>query len=308
LSDRRTAGLSYPIFTTDGPHTLAERASMFRRIQVRTCASHVTTETDQHIKFGAKRGATMVSVMLLTLSMLTVATLVVRSSSRQAVQAGANVAREKAMMAAQSAVDLAAAHYRRQVVEQPPSDNSVLSNALMGYNPPTDPSSCTTGWDCVPGMGSQVPMTGQRNHMIGRQLSDCSGRPCMRPGSIVRLPAAGGALTDWSNVPMSEVLLNGDPEAIISVWIRNNTSEALGSGNQSGSWVADRDKRVVITAMATVRNTTVAIEQEYFIKPVGGATPLVPPTPDDGYGGGHHGDNTAVVVCEENYAGANLGN
>jgi hypothetical protein len=51
----------------------------------------------------------MVSVMLLTVSLLTVAVLVVRSSNRGVSQANALVARERALMAAQAAIELGAA-------------------------------------------------------------------------------------------------------------------------------------------------------------------------------------------------------
>ena len=56
-----------------------------------------------------QRGATMVSVMLLTVSLLTVGVLVMSSAQREVTEAGALVARERAVMVAQGAIDLAAA-------------------------------------------------------------------------------------------------------------------------------------------------------------------------------------------------------
>lgn len=252
-----------------------------------------------------QRGGAMVSVMLLTISMLTVAALIVRSSSRRATQASAWMAREKAMMAAHSAVDLAAAQFRRQIVGlEGNEDDEILSDALRGYNAPPNANVCQRDlsgdrppdYDCIPGSGDDSPTTGQRNHVLGGN-SDCAGRPCMRPGAVVRLPAADFEPRDWSEIPLAELVQGGDPEARVSVWVRNNTSEAIGGG--TGSWVSDSDNRIVITAMATVRHTTVAIEQEFLIKPPSTAVPLVPPTPDEGYGGGHNGDNTAVIVCND---------
>jgi hypothetical protein len=249
----------------------------------------------------------MVSVMLLTLSMLTVATLVVRSSSRNSNQVGASVARERALMAAHSAVDLAAAQYRRELFSNEDPDNPMLSEALAGANPPLDPSLCMRedgahpDRDCIPGEGVGVPLTGQRNHLIGLGNSDCAGRPCMRPGALVNLDDASFTPVTWSQVAMSQLVAGGDAEAKVSVWVRNNSVEALGSEG-TGSWVVDSDRRIVLTAMATVRNTTVAVEQEYYFKPGSSQQPAVAPTPDDGYGGGHHNDNVAVAVCKENYA------
>ena len=244
--------------------------------------------------------------------MMTVATLVVRSSTRQTTQASATVARERAMVAAHAAVDLAAAHYRKNIFASAEPDPTILTNALQGSHPPSDPRLCkrdlsadAPDLDCIPGMGTGVPMTGQRNHLLGNKTTDCAGRPCMRPGAVVVLPNAARDDVAWTRVPMAELVENGDPDALVTVWMRNNSAEALGAGG-TGSWVADEDYRIVLTAMATIRNTSVAIEQEYYFKPAGEATPLVPPTPDEGYGGGHHGDNTAVAVCKENYATADL--
>lgn len=251
----------------------------------------------------------MVSVLLLSLAMMTVATLVLRSATRQTQRAGAGVARERALSAAHASVELAAAHYRRLIFRSSSPDPELLSRALRGQNPPQNPRYCqrdlkadVPDLDCIPGFGDGAPLTGQRNHRLGGAgaTSDCSGRPCMRPGAVVVLPNRSGADTSWSRVPLSDLVERGDSEALVTVWIRNNSSEAL-SAEQSGSWVADEDGRVVLTGMARIRNTTVAIEQEYFFKPAELSAPLIAPTPDEGYGGGHHGDNVAVAVCSDNY-------
>lgn len=260
------------------------------------------------------RGATMVSVMLMGVSMLTVATLVMRASHRDTQRATAKVAREQAAMAAHASVELAAAHYRRQVLGANP-DAQALSVALAGSNPPSDASYCTRDLDsadgpdkdCIPGTGNNNPRTGQRNSALTAGHSDCSGRPCMRPGALVMLPGADqSAAIPWSAVPMADLMEGGDPQAIVTVWVRNNASEALGVGG-TGSWVVDKDGRVVLTGMARVRKSTVTIEQEYYFLPRAGVTAQSPSTPDEGYGGGHNGDNSAVAVCEDDYASVNMG-
>lgn len=260
------------------------------------------------------RGATMVSVMLMSVSMITIATLVMRASQRDTQRASAKVAREQAAMAAHASVELAAAHYRRAFFMAGANKEQVLSDALAGSNPPSDSRFCTRDLssadgpdkDCIPGTGSNNPRTGQRNSALTSGHSDCSGRPCMRPGALVMLPGKGSS-TDvpWSSVPMGTLLEGGDPEALVTVWVRNNSSEALGASG-TGSWIVDKDGRVVITGMARVRNSTVTVEQEYYFLPRGGVMAQSPPTPDEGYGGGHNGDNSAVAVCEQDYASSDL--
>lgn len=250
---------------------------------------------------GRQRGATMVSVMLLTVSLLTVAVLVVRSSQREVQQANAMVARERALMAAQAAIELGAAQYR-QAMEIDPT--TTLDLALAGYNPSGDPTVCSSvDQDCIPGGGGDpsVPATGQRNRYVTGK-SDCAGRPCMRQGAIARLADSQGVIVDWSQVPMRDILVGGDPEVRVSLWVRNNSADAL---DQSGgaSWIDDQDGRVVLTAMATLRNTTVAVEQEFVIGPPTSAAPWSMTTPDTGYGAGHNNDNTIADVCQQNYLG-----
>ena len=63
------------------------------------------------------------------------------------------------------------------------------------------------------------------------------------------------------------------------------------------------DGRVVLTAMATLRNTTVAIEQEFLLAPGQDKQAWSMTSPDVGYGGGHNNDNVMADVCLENFAG-----
>ena len=248
-------------------------------------------------------GATMVSVMLLTVSLMTVAVLVIRSSNREVTQANALVARERAMMAAQSTLELGAAQLRKQINDAGAAP-LVLNAALVGYNNAGDSATCTTIFeDCIPGgLGNaNVPATGQKNRWVtGR--SDCAGRPCMRQGSIAFLPDSDGVATNWVQVPLRSLLIGGDPEARVSLWIRNNTSDAVDSG-PGGSWTNDTDGRVVFTAMATVRNTTVAVEQEMALTPSDQTSAWSMSSPDVGYGGGHNNDNVMADVCVENFLG-----
>jgi hypothetical protein len=253
-----------------------------------------------------QRGATMVSVMLLTVSLMTVAALVVRSSNREVSQANALVARERALMAAQAAIELGAAQYRREInLTQAPQQ--VLNQALTGYNNAGDQSVCASVFnDCIPGGNgdANVPATGQRNRWVTGK-SDCAGRPCMRQGAIAFLPDAQGVETNWVQVPLRNLLEGADPEAVVTLWIRNNAADAIDTdtGSGSASWTHDSDGRVVLTAMATIRNTTVAIEQEYALSPGSASKAWSMASPDVGYGGGHNNDNVMADVCVENFLG-----
>ncbi len=243
---------------------------------------------------GRQRGATMISVMLLTVSLMTLGLLVVRSSAREVTQAGQLVARERAMEAAQASLELAAAQYLRM---------DVYDTELAGYYPGPGPGgSCTVAsQDCIPDDTNIV--TGQRNAELSGLGVDCGGRPCMRQGAVSNLRDVNGATVPWNDIPALDILDSGDPEARVSVWIRNNSADALGPSG-SGSWLADGDGRIVLTASATVRNTTVTIEQEVLLRLGVGPEALLPQTPDEGYGGGHNNDNSAVSVCTESYVSA----
>lgn len=252
-----------------------------------------------------QRGATMVSVMLLTVSLLTVAVLVVRSSNREVSQANALVARERALMAAQATIELGAAQYR-QSINVAGSPSVVINPALAGYNNPGDASVCSSVFtDCIPGGNgdANVPATGQKNRWVTGK-SDCAGRPCMRQGAIAFLPDSQNVPTNWTQVPLRNLLEGADPEAVVSLWIRNNSADAIDTGEtSSGSWTTDSDGRVVLTAMATVRNTTIAIEQEFALAPGSGKQAWSMASPDVGYGGGHNNDNVMADVCVENFLG-----
>ena len=252
----------------------------------------------------AQLGATMVSVMLLTVSLMTVAVLVVRSSNREVSQANALVARERALMAAQATLELGAAQVRQQI-NNTGAASVVINQALVGFNAAADQTTCSTVFeDCIPGgLGdANVPATGQKNRWItGR--SDCAGRPCMRQGAIAFLPDANGVDTNWVQIPFRSLLAGGDPEAQVSLWIRNNASDAMDSST-SGDWTNDSDGRVVFTAMATVRNTTIAVEQEIQLTPADSTSAWSMASPDIGYGGGHNNDNVMADVCAENFLGA----
>ncbi len=243
----------------------------------------------------------MVSVMLLTVSLLTVGVLVMKSSHREVTEAGALVARERAMMVAQASIDLAAARLRDEL-RNAVDPTAYLGTQFTGYEPQANPAVCDDPFkDCVPGQGANVPLTGQKNHFVTNK-TDCAGRPCMRQGSVVRLFDASNVVrVDWAQVPMADLLANADPEARVTVWIRNNTADVLGEGG-SGDWLTDGDGRIVLTAMATLRNTSVAIEQELVVTPGQDATPWQMQTPDLAYGGGHNNDNASVDVCRDGYA------
>lgn len=238
-------------------------------------------------------GATMVSVMLLSVSLMTAGLLVVRSSVREVEQAGQLVARERALMVAQAAADLAAAQYIRM-------DNGTLNAALIGYAPQAGACTDPCG-DCIPNAADIA--TGQRNEVLAGSAIGCGGRPCMRQGAVAFLQDSSLAQTSWCDVPFRDLVTGGDAEARVSVWVRNNSADALGPGG-SASWIDDHDGRVVVTAMAQIRGTTVTVEQELVLTTGAGATLLQPQTADEGYGGGHNNDNSAVSVCSSDFVQA----
>jgi hypothetical protein len=245
----------------------------------------------------------MVSVLLLTVSLMTVAVLVIRSSNREIAQANALVARERGLMAAQATIELGAAQLR-QSINQGGGASVVINQALAGYNNAGSQSTCASVFeDCIPGGNGDgsVPSTGQKNRWVTGK-SDCAGRPCMRQGAIAYLPNADFVPTNWVQVRLRDLLEGGDPEARVSLWVRNNASDAIDSDG-SGSWTVDSDGRVVLTAMATIRNTTVTIEQEFKLTPSDQKAAWSMASPDVGYGGGHNNDNVMADVCVENFLG-----
>ncbi len=237
-----------------------------------------------------QRGVTMVSVLLMTVSLMTLGMLAVRSSVREANQAGQLVSRERALMVAQAAVDLASSRYV-------PMTSAVLDTHLVGFNPQGGACSDPCG-DCIPGAGAFA--TGLRNEVLAGGPVSCGGRPCMRQGAVAVLPDSAGAQQTWCDIPFRDLINNGDAEAQVSVWVRNNSADALGRGG-SGAWADDNDGRIVVTAQARIRNTTVTVEQEVTLAGLGGIGPLMPLSADEGYGSGHHNDNSAVAVCVDDF-------
>ena len=55
--------------------------------------------------------------------------------------------------------------------------------------------------------------------------------------------------------------------------------------------------------MATLRNTTVAVEQEFRLTPGSAQQAWNMSSPDVGYGGGHNNDNSMADVCLSNFVG-----
>lgn len=236
-----------------------------------------------------QRGATMVSVMLLSVSLMTLGLLAVRSSVREVEQAGQLVARERALLVAHAAADLAAAQYLRMT-------DLNLDAALVGFEGQNCSDPCG---DCLPDPTDIV--TGQRNELLGSSRS-CGGRPCMRQGSVAHLLTLAGDTPAWCDLPFRDLVAGGDAEARVSVWLRNNSADALGPAG-TASWVDDGDGRVVVTAMASIRNTSVTVEQEVVLS-LGSAGVLQPLSPDQGYGGGHNNDNSSVSVCTDDFVQA----
>jgi hypothetical protein len=126
----------------------------------------------------------------------------------------------------------------------------------------------------------------------------------MRQGAIAFLPNADFVPTNWVQVPLRDLIQGGDSEARVSLWIRNNASDAIDT-NGGGDWITDTDGRVVLTAMATIRNTSIAIEQELKLTPGNQKSGWSMATPDVAYGGGHNNDNVMADVCAENALGYN---
>lgn len=251
------------------------------------------TRTNNQPLFARQRGVTMVSVMLMTVSLMTLGLLAVRSSMREATEAGQLVSRERALMVAQAAVDLASAQY----VQFEPEE---IDQALAGYN--SQGAACSDpNADCIPGL-DPASVTGQRNDILVGSQVGCGGQICMRQGSIAFLRNAGGVQENWADVPFRDLVPGGDPEARVTVWVRNNAADALGPDSPAvDGWTTDRDGQVVVTAQARVRHTVVTIEQEIALSIRGGLQTLEMQSADEGYGGGHNNDNSAVSVCTDDY-------
>lgn len=222
----------------------------------------------------------MVSVSLLSVAMVSASLLLVRQANRSATESGVVVARERALLAAQAGAELATAYYR----ERQENDDTTVTQAIAGLYPAADVNKCESRLeDCIPGnAGTDAPTTGIRQHnTTGKQ--DCAGRLCMRPGAIAVLPGATGA-TDipWVQIPLSALVLGGDEQALVSVWVRNNAGEAL-DGDPNTNWVNDLDGHLVITASAEVFGAQATVEKEVALVTVTGQKvwQMPPPYPRD---------------------------
>lgn len=254
-------------------------------------------------RYRRQRGATLLSVLLLMVAMSTVGLLAMRTTAREVVQSGHLIARERALTVAQAAsamagAKLAAAYTLSGGSPGTAGSSAAIDSALAGQGNP----GCTACGDCIPGQnyGGSPTETGQRNHLLASGAAvDCGGRPCMRQGAVVHFTSADdtNGPFPWCGVPFRDIVPSGDPEAIVSVWVRNNASDALAGSSGSGSWVVDSDARLTVTATATVRGTTATVEEEILLG-VGTATAAwSAPTADAGYGAGHNNDNTTGTRC-----------
>ncbi|MCA9649361.1 MAG: hypothetical protein KC501_05600 [Myxococcales bacterium] len=192
-----------------------------------------------------ERGATVVSVLLLVLALSTLGLLSLRSSGRELRAAGAQVARERARVAASAGIALA---WVRLESLGPGQLDAVLAGSR-----PQGPSCGDPCRDCIP-VGAELladdpPAAGT-----------CLAPPCSRPGAVARLPDRDDARAHWCELPLRQLVDGGDADARLSVWIRNDTADAL----DGGGWRHDEDGRVVITAVAEVHGTRV-IQRETVV-------------------------------------------
>ncbi len=245
----------------------------------------------------AQRGVTMVSTMLMTFSLLTLGLLAVNNASRQVVQAGQSVARERASLAAQAAVNYASA---RLLALQSEDLDYVLAGTNSGGGYTDCSHECA---NCLPTNDGVV--VGIRNDALSTSQSDhdsvmCGGTQCMRQGAVAYLNDAAGQAQAMCQVPLNQLVGNADPEATVTIYVRNNQADVLGSSG-GGDWGADSDKNVVLTAVARVRSTTIAIQQTVNLE--NGDAPLVygSASSDQSYGGGHNNDRSSVNVCKNDY-------
>ncbi|MEX1365270.1 MAG: hypothetical protein AB1Z98_19235 [Nannocystaceae bacterium] len=186
------------------------------------------------------RGATLISVLLLVLALTTLALLGLRSSGRDLRSAGSQVARERAWHSAAAVVALA--QVRLQALSAAQLD-AVLTGSL-----PQGPGCDDPCRDCIP---AGVELTTEL------PLPTCVAPPCSRPGAVARLLDQAGATPHWCRVPLRQLMGGGDTDARVSVWVRNDSADAL----DGGGWSHDDDRRVVLTAVAEVRGTRVVLEE-----------------------------------------------
>lgn len=181
----------------------------------------------------SQRGATLIGVLLLVMALSTLGLLGLRSSARQLDEAGAQVARERASHAAETALALA----RLRLAELEDAQRDAV---LMGSRPQA-PACTDPCRDCLPA-GAEV-LTDHAD-----AAGTCLAPPCVRPGAVARLPDRDRDRVHWCRIPLRQLLHGADADATVSVWARNDTADALAGG----SWTDDRDRRVVLTAIAEV--------------------------------------------------------
>ncbi|MCH9685942.1 MAG: hypothetical protein K0V04_31195 [Deltaproteobacteria bacterium] len=196
-----------------------------------------------------QRGATLTSVMLLLIALVTAGLLGVRSARRELDQSGAAVARERARNAIRAVVGLTQA--RLEVLAP-----ARLDTMLAGRHP-QGPGCDDRCRDCLP--------TGARwVAAIDDVPGSCVTPPCSRPGAVVDLPDGSGARVPWCDVPLRQLLPNADPEARVWVWVRNDTADGL----DGGGWSRDQNRSVVVTARTQLRGTTLVARETVPLRTV----------------------------------------
>ena len=189
------------------------------------------------------------------------------TTSREVVQSGQLVARERALLVAQAAASLAASQVRRPSTSASGGATGCLAlksidQALAGQgSTPWDAPSAAT---VSPGRTTPVTATTRdratKPHpRVGDDPIDCGG-PTLHAAGLRRLPLrlhrCGDEHFRGARRPFRDHRAGqGDPEAIVTVWVRNNASDALtaagtvGVPEQRQLDSADGDGRVTVTAM-----------------------------------------------------------
>ena len=196
----------------------------------------------------SQRGATLTSVMLLVLALVTAGLLGVRSARRELSEAGNAVARERAREACTAALGLARTRLQTLAPRR-------LDRMLAGRLP-QGPGCADPCRDCLP---RRVELVAPARATAGT----CLTPPCSRPGAVAQLRDASGARVPWCDVPLRQLLPGGDAQARVSVWVRNDVADAL----DGGGWRRDQNRRVVITSAARLRGTTIVTRETVDLGP-----------------------------------------
>lgn len=189
-----------------------------------------------------QRGATLVSVLLLVLALGTLGLLGLRSSARELRGAGAQVARERAWHSAHAVLALAQVRLGELSLGR--------RNAVLAGNRPQGPACPDPCRDCPP-TGRTVVSDDPGS------AGTCTSEPCLRPGAVARLPDRDGSTVHWCRIPLRQLLEDADTDATVSLWVRNDTADAL----DGGGWTNEQNDRVVITAIAEVRGSRVVVRE-----------------------------------------------